>query len=57
MVLVKLVGRDGSVWLISAGPSGHTGERLGRRRRHLPDWLDALLFRVGQYVASKTIHR
>ncbi|MGW6699627.1 hypothetical protein [Nocardia sp. NPDC055049] len=49
---MMLIGRDGSVWHITAGPSGHTGERLGRRRR-IPDWLDALLVRAGQWLADR----
>lgn len=58
MVLVKLVGRDGSVWLITAGPSGHTGVHPGRRRRpHMPAWLDALLVGLGHWIADKTVRR
>ncbi|WP_406234951.1 hypothetical protein [Nocardia sp. NBC_01009] len=48
--MVKITGRDGSVWHITAGPSGHCGVRLGRRR-HMPDWLDAVLLRVAQFIA------
>ncbi|MGW5377453.1 hypothetical protein ACWESM_18605 [Nocardia sp. NPDC003999] len=60
MVLVKLTGRDGSVWHLTAGPSGHRGVRLDGRYaaprppRRLPGWLDELLVRIGHRLADLT---
>ncbi|MFD3748342.1 hypothetical protein [Nocardia sp. NPDC058633] len=58
---MKLTGRDGSVWHITAGPSGHLGTPLDGRyapprrcARHMPDWLDALLVRLGQWLGDRS---
>lgn len=46
---LRLFGRDGSVWTITAGPISKTGARQRRHSWHMPDWLDRLIvWAVGQ---------
>jgi len=57
---MKVIGVDGSVWQIAAGGSMRGGTRPDgkyvppRRTRRTPDWLDELLVRLGQWLASRS---
>lgn len=49
---LRLLGRDGSVWTITAGPTGKTGARQRRRSWRMPDWLDRLIdWAIGRLIS------